>query len=323
MADTGLDLATLGEVMIRLSPRGQGRLEQADSLDVMVGGTEGNVAVGVARLGLRAAWISKLPADPFGRRVDGELRRHGVDTSRVVWVPEGRGRVGVYFFEHGAPPRQSQVIYYRAGSTVTTLEEWEVDWVFLASARVIHLTGITPALGPRPRALVLRAAREAKAAGRLLSFDLNYRARLWEPGQAREMAEALFPQVDVAFASQEDARGVFGLEGEPETVAEALRDRYRLPLVILTLGARGSVAVADGLYRPSRQFPAQVVDPLGAGDAFAAGFLTGFLAGGIQQGLDLGTALAAAKVTTPGDFALFSREEIERMLKPGGPDVQR
>lgn len=323
MADTGLDLATLGEVMIRLSPRGQGRLEQADSLDVMVGGAEGNVAVGVARLGLRAAWISKLPEDPFGRRVDGELRRHGVDTSRVVWVPEGRGRVGVYFFEHGAPPRQSQVIYYRAGSTVTTLEEWEVDWVFLASARVIHLTGITPALGPRPRALVLRAAREAKAAGRLLSFDLNYRARLWEPGQAREMAEALFPQVDVAFASQEDARGVFGLEGEPETVAEALRDRYRLPLVILTFGARGSVAVADGLYRPSRQFPAQVVDPLGAGDAFAAGFLTGFLAGGIQQGLDLGTALAAAKVTTPGDFVLFSREEIERMLKPGGPDVQR
>ena len=162
MTDAALDLATLGEVMIRLSPRGHARLEQAESLEVTVGGAEGNVAVGVSQLGLRAAWISKLPADPFGRRVAGELRRHGVDISRVVWAPEGR--VGIYFFEQGAPPRQSQVIYYRAGSTVTTLEEGEVDWAFLASARVIHLTGITPALGPRPRALVLRAAREAKAA---------------------------------------------------------------------------------------------------------------------------------------------------------------
>lgn len=321
MPDPALDLATLGEVMIRLSPRGTARLEEADSLEVMVGGAEGNVAVGVARLGLRAAWISKLPRDPFGRRVMGELRRHGVDTSRVVWVPEGR--VGIYLFEQGAAPRQSQVIYYRAGSTVTTLEEEEVDWAFLASARVIHLTGITPALGARPRALVFRAAREAKAAGRLLSFDLNYRARLWQPREAREVAEALYPQVDVAFASLEDARSVFGVEGEPETAAGALRDRYRLPLLILTLGPGGCVAVGDGLSRPTRQFPAQEVDPLGAGDAFAAGFLAGYLAGGIQQGLDLGTALAAAKVATPGDFCLSTREEIERKLKAGGPDVQR
>lgn len=198
-----------------------------------------------------------------------------------------------------------------------------MDWAFLASARVVHLTGITPALGPQPRALVLRAAREAKAAGRLLSFDLNYRSRLWKPGEARKTAEALYPNVDVAFASMEDARAVFDLKGEPGEVAEALRDRYRLPLVIVTLGEKGSVAVADAVYRPSRQIPTQVVDPLGAGDAFAAGFLTGYLTDGIQRGLDLGTALAAAKVTTPGDFSLSTLEEIGQMLKPGGPDVQR
>lgn len=317
----GLDLATLGEVMIRLSPPSHARLEHAATMDVMVGGAEANVAVGMARLGMRAAWFSKLPDDPFGRRVAGELRRHGVDISRVVWVPEGR--VGVYFYEQGASPRGSQVLYYRTGSTVTTLGEEEVDWPFLASARVVHLTGITPALGPGPRVLVLRAAREARAAGRLLSFDLNYRSRLWSPGEARRVAEALLPDVDVAFASLEDARTVFGMEGEAEAVATALRDRYRLPLLILTLGAEGAVAAADALYRPSRRLPVQVVDPLGAGDAFAAGFLAGYLAGGIQQALDVGTAVAAAKVTTPGDFPCFSQEEVEGMLEAPGPDVHR
>lgn len=153
-----IDVVTLGETMVRLSPKGHLRLDQAAELEVMPGGAEANVAVGLARLGLRAGWISKLPDHPLARLIVGELRRHDVDTSRVVWTPEGQ--VGLYFFERGAAPRPPGVWYDRRGSAVTTLEDGEVDWSYLTSARVVLVTGITPALGSRLRELTKRVARE-------------------------------------------------------------------------------------------------------------------------------------------------------------------
>lgn len=235
--DHGLmpDVVTLGEVMVRLTPPPRLRLEQATGLTVMVGGAEANAAVALARLGLRAGWISKLPDHPLGRLIAGELARHGVDTSRVVWAPEGR--VGLYFYEPSAPPRPARVWYDRAGSAVTTLEEREVDWAYLTEARVVLVSGI---------------AREVKAAGKRFALDVNYRAKLWAPAAAAACLSELLPSVAVLFCGMGDARTVFGLAGEPEAVACALQEKFGVQVVVLTLGAQGSVAAADRVYRQRR-----------------------------------------------------------------------
>lgn len=316
-----LDVVTLGETMVRLSPRGYLRLDQALELEVMPGGAESNVAVALARLGMRAGWISKFPDHPLARLVVGEIRRHGVDTSRVVWGSEGR--VGTYFFERGVAPRPARVWYDRKGSAVTTLEEAEVDWAYLTSARVVLVTGITPALSPGLGKLTRRVAREVRDAGKLFALDVNYREKLWSPGEAAAYLAELLPSVNILFCGRGDAGRVFGLAGEPEAAARAFRDRFGIPTVVLTLGASGSLALTDRVYRQGRVPRVEVVDPLGAGDAFAAGFLYGYLSDGVQRGLDMGGAMGALACTIVGDFPLLTRAEVEELLASEDPEIRR
>ena len=316
-----LDLVTLGEVLVRFSPKGHLRLDQTLEVEMIPGGAESNVAVGAARLGLRAGWMSKLPDHPLSRLIVGEIRRHGVDTSRVVWTPEGR--VGTYYFERAVPPRPPRVWYDRKGSAVTTLEDAEVDWSYLTSARVALVTGITPALGPRLRDLTKRVAREVRAAGKLFALDVNYRAKLWSPQEAAACLAELLPLVSILFCGRGDAERVFGLTGEPEAIALAFREKFGVPTVVLTLGAQGSLALADRAYHQGKVPILEMVDPLGAGDAFAAGFLCGYLEDGIQRGLDLGGAMGALKCTIVGDFALVTRAEVEELLASEDQEIRR
>src|ERR1700688_1188085 len=171
------DFLTLGETLVRLSPPGMQRLDQARQFEIGIGGSELNVASMLARLGRRTAWVSRLPEGPLGRIVDGEARRHGVDTRFVRWIAEAR--LGLMFFEPGPAPRNARVIYDRKHSAASELGFEDAPWEALiaASAR-IHLSGITPALGPSCRALVGHVAQLAAAAGKPVSYDLNYRATL-------------------------------------------------------------------------------------------------------------------------------------------------
>lgn len=315
------DVVTLGETMVRLSPKGQLRLDQTLELEVAPGGAEANVAVALARLGMRAGWISKLPEHPFSHLIVGELRRHGVDTSRVVWTPEGR--VGTYFFERGVPPRPPRVWYDRKGSAVTNLEDTEVDWTYLTSAQAVLLTGITPALSPRLRDLTTRVARDVRASGKCFALDINYRAKLWSPQEAAACLAKLLPSVSILFCTQSDAERVFGLAGAPEVVAQAFREKFGIPNVIVTLGARGAVCVGDRIYAQRRLLQVETVDPLGAGDAFAAGFLYGYLTDGVQRGLDTGGAMGALACTIVGDFPFITRAEVEELLRAEDPEIQR
>lgn len=317
------DVVGLGEVMLRLASRAPVRLEQARELDVSYGGTEANVLCALARLGHRTAWVSALPRNPWGERLGRELAGHGVDVSHVVWR-EG-GRIGTYFIEYGVAPRPIRVVYDRAGSAVTTLDEAELDWARLCDSRVVHLTGITPALSPRLRRAWERAIAEGRAAGALVSLDVNYRAALWTPEEARACLDGLLPAVGLLFVGREDARRVFGLDGEPEAVAEALRARAPEATVVLTLGEQGSLVLADRPYRPTRLYALDAVaDRVGAGDAFAAGFLHGLLEGaGVQRAQDYGTALAALKCTMWGDIAVIRRGEVEELMAQPDPRIRR
>ena len=175
------DLVTLGEVMLRLAIPSPARFETARALDVQMGGAEANVAAACARLGLRSAWISALPANPWGERIRRELAGHGVDTAGVRMTEQAR--VGVYFVEYGVPPRPTRVLYDRRDSAFARLAPDDVDWEPVRRARLVHLSGVTAALGGASRALVERALREARGP---VAYDVNYRAALWSPAEARE-----------------------------------------------------------------------------------------------------------------------------------------
>src|SRR5438874_10064105 len=219
------DLLTLGETLLRLSPPGPQRLDQARLFEIGIGGSELNVGCVLARLGRRVAWVSRLPQGPLGRLVDGEARRHGVDTRWVRWIPEAR--LGLMFFEPGPAPRNARVIYDRKHSAAAELGFEDAPWdaLIAASAR-LHLSGITPALGPSCRALVGHVAQLAAAAGKKVSYDLNYRATLTDPAEARAMLDTVAPHLELFVLAERDARAVLGFAEEAEALAEAIAARY-------------------------------------------------------------------------------------------------
>src|SRR5436190_17830658 len=232
-ATPSYDLLTCGETLLRLSPPGLQRLEQARLFETGIGGSELNVGCVLARLGRRVAWVSRLPEGPLGRIVDGEARRHGVDTRHVRWV--AGARLGLMFFEPGPAPRNARVIYGRQHSAASALAFEDAPWEALiaASARV-HLSGITPALGPSCRALIPQLAALAAAAAKPVSYDLNYRATLTTAPEARAMLEAVAPHLELFVVAERDARTVLGFTEEAERLAEAIATRYAVPLVALT-----------------------------------------------------------------------------------------
>lgn len=316
-------VVTFGEAMIRMTPPGNERLERSQQLDLTVGGAELNVAVGLRCLGVRSAFVSCLPDNPLGRLIERQARASGVDTSVLHWVDDSHGRVGLYFLEQGTDPRPSAVTYDRANSAMARIAPGGFDWpALLAGASLLHISGITPALSEGCRAETFAAMRAANGAGIPVAFDLNYRSKLWTEAEARACFVELVPLVDILIASRGGLRTFFGCEGDHETVLREARDRLGLAVIALTrkrakasrtiqlasmaLGQSNKIAVSDWCK-------VEIVDRLGGGDAFAAGFLTGYLEqpDELTHAVRLGTAAAALKHTMPGDFLCATRAEIE------------
>jgi 2-dehydro-3-deoxygluconokinase len=263
MQELSVDVIALGDAMVSFSPPGLLRLEQAAQLEVWPTGAEANAAVALARLGRQVGWFSKLPDHPLSRLIVGAVSRHGVDTSRVVWTPEGR--IGTLFYERAAPPRPPRVWYDRKDSAFTTLTASDLDWPYLTSARIVLMAGTAPALSATLQDTTRRIAEKVRAAGRLFALDVNYRAKLWSPREAADYFTTLLPLVSILFCGGRDAERLFGLRGEPETVARALQERFGIPTVVLTLGSEGAMAMADRPYHARRVPRATMVDPVGAG----------------------------------------------------------
>jgi len=320
----GHDLVGLGEVMLRLAAPPPLRLDQAISLDVQIGGSEANVLAAVSRLGLRTAFITALPAEhAWGDRTVRELWGHGVDCAGVLRRPGSR--MGLYFLEYGPPPRAVRVLYDRRESALSQLVPDEVDWALVRGARMVHLSGITPALGEGLRAVIRRACREAQDAGVPISFDVNYRSRLWSAKEARDFLAEVLPAVRYLFIGSDDAATVFELTGAPDGVLNGLRKIAPAATIALTLGEAGSAALAGStIYRPSRLYTVTTMDRVGAGDAFAAGFLWRVLTGrSVQEAIDAATALAALKCTIWGDIALVRAAEVEELLASASTEIRR
>ena len=317
------ELVTFGETMLRLSPPAGQRLETEGGLDAQVGGAESNVAAAAASLGTDAAWLSKLPANPLGRRVVRSLRGHGV-TPAVAWDDSEAARLGTYYLERGTEPRGTNVIYDRADASITTVDAAELDRSVLEAAEVFHTTGITPALSASTARATTDLLAAAGEAGLTRSFDLNYRSKLWSPAEARESYESLFEQVDLLFAPIRDARSVLGYEGDAESVAYRLADDYDIETVVVTRGATGSLAYTDGEIVEQGVIDSATVDAIGTGDAFVGGVLAELIAGsGIDTALSYGAATASLKRTIEGDVLVTTREEVEAVLDESTDGISR
>ncbi len=319
------DLVTFGEAMVRLSPPGHRRLEQATSLEVTVGGAELNVAAGAARLGLQTKWVSCLPDNPLGRMVRNKAREFGVDTSCIAWDPGAR--MGLYFVEYGASPRPSSVLYDRNPSAMNDLRA-NFDWdAILDGARAFHATGITTALSERNAEQVATGLHTARAKGVLTSYDLNFRSKLWSKERARAVQEPLMGLVDVLMTTEEDVTTVFGIRASDcREAARELAQRFGCKIVTITL--RGDISVlrntwtavacSDGSFYDDRTYDIEIVDRVGGGDAYAAGFLFGVLSGDVAKGVRYGNAFSALKQSSWGDFSWATLAEVEAQVAGSG-----
>lgn len=314
------DVLAFGEALLRLQPAGGERLEAAAAFHAYVGGAELNVACALAGLGLRVAWFSVLPEGALGRRVTRELRGAGVDTSLVRTAA---GRLGTYWCEYGQPPRSIEVIYDRRDSTVCHVRREDAPLPALRAARLFFVSGITPALSASARELALEMAECARSGGVLVATDLNYRARLWSPGEAAPVLERLARSAQVVIATEDDLGTLYGMTGACEDVARSAQARFGARTLVLTRGTQGALSLEQGEVRAAASFPVSRVDRIGAGDAFTAGFLWATLTGRQERALDCGLALAALKHSVPGDTLQTTPAELLSLLDREHREIRR
>ncbi|MEU9329021.1 sugar kinase [Streptomyces canus] len=314
------EVVTFGETMAAL--RAQGALRLGGGLGLSVAGAESNVAIGLARLGHRVRWAGRVGADELGALVLRTLRAEGVDIDHAVTDDTDRP-TGLLLTE----PRLgtlTRVSYYRAGSAGSAVSPADVLPALTPGTRILHLTGITPALSRSATEAVLAAATTAREAGITVCLDVNYRSRLWSTDRARTALRPLLDHTDLLIASEDELPLVLEQPGADE--AEAVKGILAAGVteVVVKRGARGATSVtADGATdRAARQVDA--VDLVGAGDAFVAGYLSGLLDGAdVPARLHRAVTTAAFAVATRGDWeGLPTRDELGLFDQPDGTTIR-
>jgi 2-dehydro-3-deoxygluconokinase len=336
-----------GEIMLRLAPPGFEKILQSAQFVATFGGGEANVAVALAQLGLPAAFVTVLPdKNPVADAVVGELRRFGVDTSRIV---RGKGRLGIYYLEAGANQRASKVVYDRDYSAIALAKPGDLNWDRALEDGVwFHITGITPAISSSAADLAREAVKKAREKGITVSCDLNYRKNLWKWGTPTvEVMRELVKNTDIVIANEEDVQMALGIEAEVDVhsgqldrgqyqtlTAKVLGEYPNLKAIAITLRESKS-ASHNGWsaclndrqsFMVSRSYEiTHIVDRVGAGDSFAAGLIYGFqVLPTRQEALEFAVATSCLKHSLPGDFSRSTVDEVNALLKGGGAGrVQR
>ncbi len=315
------DLTTIGEGQLRYSVPAGMRLERAKQFDVNVSGTEANVSCLLSTLGWRCGWVSSLPDSPLGRRVASEYSLSGVDLSAVCWSSDHR--LATYYVEYARPPRAIQIHYDRDDTCFTNCTIDDVDWEYLLDTRLLHLSGLTIALSPSIHEIVLEAVRRAKERAIPISFDMNYRSRLWTPAQAAAAVRPLLRDIDVLFFSRTDARTVLGIDGTPEQIVERLHELSEAHYVITSLSRDGLIGWDGHIFHTELARPVEIVDRIGAGDAMVAGVLHGYLQNNFVLGLRTGALTAALCLSQHGDQVVTSQRELDELLDQITLDICR
>jgi 2-dehydro-3-deoxygluconokinase len=327
---------TLGELMLRLKPPAHERLLQSPLLEASFGGAEANVAISLAHFGVASSFVSALPPNAVGDAAIGELRRHGVGVEHVARTGE---RLGIYYLEAGAAHRPSRVVYDRSGSSLATADPASFDWdAVFEHARWFHVSGITPAISASAAKLALRAVQAARQRGVTVSCDYNFRANLWKWGSsAPDVMRGIMQHVDVGIAGREDCQRALGIgvemtdesiEPDPEhyrAIAQQVLDAFpSLRMQVITLRSSHSATrhgwsacLLDraGAFHVSRRYEiGDIVDRVGAGDAFSAGLIYGLLEMDESRALEFAVAASCLKHTIPGDFNRVGTAEVNALL---------
>ena len=328
-----------GDLLMRLETPDRQRFPQATSFNVAYTGAEANAAVLLANLGMSTRVVSRLPQSPLGTACANFLRRYGVDTSRMAW---GGERLGIFFLETGAAQRASTVIYDRAHSSFATSAASDYDWdAILDGARWLHFSGTAPALGESVRGALREGLQAARDRGVTVSCDLNFRARMWSPEEARREMTGLAPYIDVLFGNEEDAAAVFGIHaaGSDVTkgelpiesyrqVAEQLMETYGFSKVATSLRTSisashnrwaGMMSTADGHFVSRTYDILPIIDRVGGGDSFDGGLIFGLMNGQAPQDcVEFAAAASCLKHSIPGDVGLVSEAEVRALVGGDG-----
>jgi 2-dehydro-3-deoxygluconokinase len=313
-----MDVLTFGETMLRFSPPHGQRLESAQSYQVWAAGSESNTAAAITAMGLSATWISRLPDNPMGRKIEAALSARHVDIKGIVWTSSDL-RVGTFYAEQSELPRQATVYYDRVNSAAANLVPGDLPDQLFERHRHLHITGITPALSESCAETVTDAILRAKSKGLTISLDVNFRARLWTAEAAAAMLRRHIPNVDILICSSGDASRLFGASGDDSSKAVSLRAQFNIDLAVITCGASGAVASGAGGTVTAAAIPVDSnVDRFGSGDAFAGAFLAEYLTNAdIPRSLQYGVTAAAIKRTIAGDLLIASRADIDAALSLG------
>ena len=317
---------TFGEIMMRLTAPGRQRFSQATSLGITYGGGEANTAAALAQMGVPAAHVTVFPENDLGRAAAAFFQKTGIDTRHLYYGP---GRLGLYFMEVGAGIRPSRIVYDRYDSAFARLDPAAFDWEkILAGARWFHWTGITPAVSAAAAQACADAIRTARRLGLTVSVDVNYRRVLWQYGKkAPEVMPALVEACDVAVCTQDDAADIFGIQSADfPDMARQLKNRFpnlkqivatRRDMISADHNRLTGICFDDAEYHESPTFDLNpIVDRIGGGDAFMAGFIYGSLHyPDTAAALSFAAAASALKHTVEGDFNLAVAAEIEQVMQ--------
>ena len=348
------DLLSLGECMIRLSPPGHQRIELTSVFEAYAGGGEYNVAYALARYGMRTAWISRLVDNPLGAFIRNHAKASGMDISEVIWVPyDGSGRadrIGLNFTEVGIGVRASVSMYDRGHTAISHMKNGDVDWkrVFgKRGARWFHTGGIMTSLSDSCADVARESMKTAHESGTIVSYDLNFRSKLWSSKKAIETTKKLVPYTDVLIGNEEDFQKVLGfevegadehlkklpVEGYKNMVQKIVKTFPNIRAVGTTLrevvsglvNNWSAIMYYDGKFYESRKYEGlEVEDRVGGGDGFCSGFVYGLMHGmSPQECVELGTAHGALLQSTRGDTSMVTMEEVKHVMGGGSARIKR
>ena len=304
--------------MLRLSPPNKEKISQSETFEKNAGGSELNVVSGAAMLGIRSAIVTKLPENKMGHFIRNKIRYGNVSDDYIIYDHSPQKRLGVYYYESGAYPRKSSVIYDRANSSFCSLSLDELPEDIYAKTKIFHISSITLALDPSLKETAIKMIHKFHEAGAYISFDVNYRASLWSEEEAKKTVEAIFPYVDFLFVSEETSRRMLQRTGTyADTYGCTLIATTRREAVSPTHHNFNSKIYMNGnFYEEEPYNNIEVIDRIGSGDAYLAGVLYGLIKYGTpERAIEIGNALSAVKNTVAGDMSASSIEEIESVIK--------
>lgn len=293
-----MDVITIGDGMIAMCPKEKGPILFSNTFERKVGGAELNVAIGCSRLGLKSGWISRLGNDDFGKHILKTTRGEGVDTSEVKFVD---GYPTSVYFREVLSDGSSRSFYYREKSPTSTMNSEDLNEEYFKVAKILHITGVFPSINENNQKVIIEAVRLAKKFNVIVSFDPNIRLKMWTKEEARNFIEKLLPSVDILLIGDEEIEILLG-ETTIEDTIRSFHD-YGIEKVIVKKGAKGAIA-SDGknVYDVEAIKPKAVVDTVGAGDGFAAGFLTALLKGEtLENCVRFANAVGSLVVGVEGD----------------------